>query len=66
MGWRDTEQRIEAGVELVAVGAQRGVGERGAPSADSASPCRSLRRPGAKAASPASMAYWASRMKWPR
>ena len=46
MGWRDAEQRIEAGVELVAVGAQRGVGERGAPSADRASPLQELTQAG--------------------
>src|SRR3954447_14222888 len=57
----DLEQLIQPALEPAVVGGQGGVGERGTPVADAQARCSRCFMPGAKAASPASIAYWTSR-----
>src|SRR3954468_1031832 len=62
----DLEQIIECALEPGVGGGRGGVGERRTTMADAHSALQQMLTPGAKAESPASIAYWTSRSRWAR
>ena len=66
MGWWAGHEAVEVGIEAGGIGFEGGIGQPLAPLPDLASPSEQVAQAGRKLLSPASMAYWASRMRWAR